>query len=43
MTLDEALIEMESGVNYTVFRNSQANCLSVLIRRADGNFDFIES
>jgi ribosomal subunit interface protein len=43
MTIDEALMEMESGDSYTVFRNSQANCLSVLVRRDDGNFDLIES
>lgn len=43
MTLEEALMEMESGASYTVFRNSDANCLSVLVRRGDGNFDLIES
>jgi putative sigma-54 modulation protein len=43
MTIDEAVMEMESGDAYTVFRNSQANCLSVLVRRVDGNFDLIES
>ncbi len=43
MTMAEAIMEMESGQNYTVFRNSQAKCLSVLVRRSDGNFDLIES
>jgi ribosomal subunit interface protein len=43
MTIDEAIMEMESGDSYTVFRNSQANCLAVLVRRGDGNFDLIES
>jgi putative sigma-54 modulation protein len=43
MTMEEAIMEMESGDSYTVFRNSQANCLSVLVRRGDGNFDLIES
>jgi putative sigma-54 modulation protein len=43
MTMDEAMMEMESGEMYTVFRNSQENCISVLVRRADGNFDLIES
>jgi putative sigma-54 modulation protein len=43
MTMEEAILEMESGGNYTVFRNSQQNCLSVLVRRSDGNFDLIES
>jgi ribosomal subunit interface protein len=43
MTIDEAIMEMEEGHSYTVFRNSQANCLSVLVRRGDGHFDLIES
>ena len=43
MTIAEAIMEMESGVSYTVFRNSEVNCLSVLVRRGDGNFDLIES
>jgi putative sigma-54 modulation protein len=43
MTIDEAILEMEEGHSYTVFRNSQANCISVLVRRGDGHFDLIES
>jgi putative sigma-54 modulation protein len=43
MTLDEALLEMDSATDYVVYRNSQKNCLSVLIKRSDGNFDLIES
>lgn len=43
MTIAEAIMEMESGASYTVFRNSEANCLAVLVRRGDGNFDLIES
>jgi ribosomal subunit interface protein len=43
MTLAEAIMEMESGGAYTVFRNADANCLSVLVRRGDGHFDLIES
>jgi len=43
MTLAEAMMEMEAGGSYTVFRNSDANCISVLVRRADGHFDLIES
>jgi len=43
MTLAEAILEMESGGSYTVFRNSDADCISVLVRRADGHFDLIES
>ena len=41
MTLDEALLEID-GTDYVVFRNSDRNCLSVLIKRADGNFDLVE-
>jgi hypothetical protein len=41
MTLDEALLEID-GTDYVVFRNSDRNCLSVLIKRPDGNFDRIE-
>jgi ribosomal subunit interface protein len=43
MTLAEAMLEMETGGSYTVFRNSDADCISVLVRRADGHFDLIES
>lgn len=43
MTLDEALIEMENGMEYVVYRDFDRNCLSVLIRRDDGHFDLIES
>src|SRR3954465_14844952 len=41
MTLAEALLEID-GTDYVVFRNSALNCLSVLLKRADGNFDLIE-
>jgi putative sigma-54 modulation protein len=43
MTLEEALLEMESKINYFVYRDSDRNCLSVLVRREDGNYDLIES
>ncbi|MFL6414109.1 MAG: ribosome hibernation-promoting factor, HPF/YfiA family [Bryobacteraceae bacterium] len=41
MTLAEAMLEID-GTDYVVFRNSDRNCLSVLIKRPDGNFDLIE-
>jgi len=41
MTLAEALLEID-GTDYVVFRNSDRNCLSVLIKRTDGNFDLVE-
>lgn len=43
MTLDEALLEMEQSSDYFVYRDSSKNCVSVLVRRSDGNFDLIES
>jgi putative sigma-54 modulation protein len=43
MTLEEALLEMESQADYVVYRDSDRDCLSVLVRRRDGNFDLIES
>jgi ribosome hibernation promoting factor len=43
MTLEEAVLEMENDVPYVVYRDSERNCLSVLVRRSDGNFDLIES
>ncbi len=43
MTLDEAMLEMESKLPYFVYRDSDRNCLSVLVRREDGNYDLIES
>lgn len=41
MTLDEAMIAVE-GRDYVVYRDAQKDCVSVLIRRADGSFDLIE-
>lgn len=43
MTLEEAILEMERDLPYVVYRDSDRNCLSVLVRRSDGNFDLIES
>jgi len=43
MTLDEAILEMESEAGYVVYRDSDRDCVSVLVRRADGNFDLIDS
>jgi putative sigma-54 modulation protein len=44
MTLQEALLEMERDKDdYVVYRDAGKNCLSVLVRRTDGNFDLIES
>ncbi len=42
MTLDEAMIAID-GRAYVVYRDADKECVSVLIRRPDGNFDLIES
>jgi ribosomal subunit interface protein len=43
MSLEEAILEMGSDVNYFVYRDANRDCLSVLVRRTDGNLDLIES
>lgn len=43
MTLAEAVLEMEKGSNYVAYRDAASNSVSVLVRRADGGFDLIES
>jgi putative sigma-54 modulation protein len=43
MTLEEAIIEIGKDGDYFVYRDSSRDCLSVLVRRPDGNFDLIES
>lgn len=43
MTLDEAMLEIEKDGDYVVYRDAAHDCLSVLVRRSDGNFDLIES
>ncbi|MGH9614162.1 MAG: ribosome hibernation-promoting factor, HPF/YfiA family [Bryobacteraceae bacterium] len=43
MTIDEAMIEMGAARNYFVYRDSNTDRLSVLVRRKDGHFDLIES
>ncbi len=43
MTLEEAMLELEKDGDYVVYRDAARDCLSVLFRRPDGNFDLIES
>ena len=43
MTLDEAMLEMENSRDYLVYRDSETDRVSVLVRRRDGNFDLIEA
>jgi putative sigma-54 modulation protein len=43
MTLEEALLEMEKGADYLVYRDTETSRVAVLVRRRDGNFDLIEA
>ena len=43
MTVEEALLEFDRKRDYFVFRDSETDRLSVLLRRRDGNFDLIEA
>jgi putative sigma-54 modulation protein len=43
MTLDEAVLEMDGDRDYVVYRDSETDRLSVLVRRRDGHFDLIEA
>jgi putative sigma-54 modulation protein len=43
MTLEEATMEMEAGANYVVYRDSDRDRLSMLVRRPDGHLDLIEA
>lgn len=44
MTVEEAMMEaVHDREEYVIFRNVDKDCLSVLVRRPDGNFDLIES
>ncbi len=42
MTLEEALMEMEKDRAYLVYRDTETDRVSVLVRRRDGDFDLIE-
>src|ERR1039458_7400496 len=43
MTLEEALLQMEKGADYLVYRDAETSRVAVLLRRRDGNFDLIEA
>jgi len=43
MTLDEAMLEMDSSRDYLVYRDSETDQVSVLVRRRDGHFDLVEA
>jgi putative sigma-54 modulation protein len=43
ITLEEALLHMEDGRDYLVYRDADKQSLFMLVRRRDGHFDLIES
>ncbi len=43
LTLEEALMAIEDGRDYIVYRDAETDRLSVLLRRRDGNFDLVEA
>jgi putative sigma-54 modulation protein len=43
LTLEEALLAMEDGRDYLVYRDADTDRLSVLLRRRDGHFDLVEA
>jgi putative sigma-54 modulation protein len=43
MTLEEAILEMEKGADYLVYRDSESDRVAVLMRRRDGHFDLVEA
>jgi putative sigma-54 modulation protein len=42
MTLEEAVMEMDKTKDYLVYRDSETDKVSVLVRRRDGHFDLVE-
>ena len=42
MTLEEALLAMDKNHDYLVYRDSETDRISVLLRRRDGDFDLVE-
>ncbi|MSV34447.1 MAG: hypothetical protein EXQ47_02450 [Bryobacterales bacterium] len=43
ITLEEAVLQMEDGRDYLVYRDTDKESVHVLVRRRDGHFDLIES
>lgn len=41
MTLEEAMLQMENGVDYFPYIDSSTDHLAVLVRRPDGHFDLV--
>jgi putative sigma-54 modulation protein len=43
LTLDEAILLMDDGRGYLVYRDTEQERLNILVRRTDGHFDLIEA
>jgi putative sigma-54 modulation protein len=43
ITLEEAMLHMEDGRDYIVYRDADKQSVFMLVRRRDGHFDLIES
>jgi len=43
MTLEEAMLELDNRRDYLVYRDSETDRVTVLVRRRDGHFDLIEA
>jgi putative sigma-54 modulation protein len=43
MTVDEAMLSLEAGEDYKVYRDSKTDRLNILIRRRDGKIDLVEA
>ncbi len=43
ITLEEAVLQMEDGRDYLVYRDADRESVHMLVRRRDGHFDLIES
>lgn len=42
MTMEEAMLEMDSQRDYVVYRDADSENVTVLVRRRDGHYDLIE-
>ncbi len=42
MTVEEAVLEMDTSKDYLVYRDAQTDKVRVLLRRRDGHFDLVE-
>jgi putative sigma-54 modulation protein len=43
MTVEEALLGMNDKKDYVLFRDTDTDAVSILVRRADGNFDLLQA